>query len=414
MNAILTTEKLKDMKTADEATRHPHFRSDVWPLATTLGLWAFASGLIQAFVLVAMRRLGASFTEIGIVAAFYNLALALASFFGGSLTTRFGGKKIFITSMFLGLAAMLLYGTAALLATWAPIAMGLLLARITQGFKDTSSFTIVSGSADGGKKATSFGVVYTFSFAGSVLAAAASGVVVFYYGYSVLFLSTMPIMTAAILTALFKLRKEDVTAKKSLPSWTEMKEAFASDKSIMFLLMIAVWEQFFAEFGNPYYFIYMQENLKAPDYLLPLPQVAFAASSLITGAVAGRLSDAVGRRKPFIVAAALLNGIGSGMVAFATSAYVMVGTYFIFGISNVLAFMCLQAYFSDVGGSKGHLIWGAYLALLWSGGIFPPFIAGVVAEQSSLQISFIIVTAGMLAEAAMLLIFFKEKRASPQ
>lgn len=379
-------------------------------MAAATTLLTLSNGLISAFVMVAMRQLGASFMEIGIVAALYNLALAVTVFLGGSLSGRYGGKTLFILSLVCSLAGMLFYGTTIVVTSWALIALGLLLGRIALGLKDTSSFSIVSNSADEQKKATSFGLLYTFSFAGSILASAMAGVVAFYYDYTLLFILAIPFIVTAMITVILKLGKGQITAKRPLPSWSELKMALTMEKSVTFLLFIALWEQFFAEFGNAYFFVFMQENLKAPEYLLPLPQMSFAVSSLVAGLFVGHFSDRVKKRKPFIVVSTFVTSIGTGLIAFATSPYMMIGAYFLFGFSNVVGFTCLQAYFSDVGKTRGSLIWGTFLAFLWIGGIFSPPISGLIAERYDLRVPFLITMSGLLMEAILLLIFFKEKQ----
>lgn len=103
-----------------------------------------AEGLISAFIMVEMRQLGASFTEIGIVAALYNLALAISVFLGDSLSRKYGGKTIFSLSLVSSLIGTLLYGATIVIASWLLIALGLLLGRISSGLRDAASFSMIS------------------------------------------------------------------------------------------------------------------------------------------------------------------------------------------------------------------------------------------------------------------------------
>jgi len=52
----------------------------IWLLAIASGMTLFSGGLVAAFVMILLRRLGASFLTIGYVASLYNVSLALAFF----------------------------------------------------------------------------------------------------------------------------------------------------------------------------------------------------------------------------------------------------------------------------------------------------------------------------------------------
>jgi len=153
----------------------------------------------------------------------------------------------------------------------------------------------------------------------------------------------------------------------------------------------------------------MQEVLLAPDYLLPLPQTAITISSLLVGIPSGYLSDKARKRKLFIVLGSLIATAGVGFNAFAVSPLMLIVTFFLFGLSNIISWTCLQAYFSDVGGTQGPLIVGAYLASLWIGGIFSPPISGYVAENFGLRTSFLIELLGGVIITCLLAVLFKEK-----
>jgi len=401
------------MKTAViRARSYFQLEADIWYLALSMSLLTFAGGLISAFVSILLRDLGASFLTIGIVASAYNLALAAVSFFGGSLSARFGGKLVFILSLLFSLFTTISYGTAAVLASWALVALGLLFGRVAWGLRDTSSFSIVSSSTEQTKRATAFGLLSTLYYFGAIIGPLLGGLLAFYFGRNFLFFLSIPITATAIVLIFLRIKKGEVTTKRVFPSWNEVKEASTLEKSVLLLIVLGFFAQFFAEFGNPYFFVFMKEELGSPDYLLPLPQTAISVSSLLVGLPAGRLSDLFKRRKPFILLGSLLASLGVAFTAFAISPYMIVATFFLFGLSNVISWTCLQAYFSDVGGTRGPLIVGTYLALLWIGGVFSPPISGWVAETSNMRVSFLIELLGGLVIAVLLAIFFKEKTKS--
>ena len=183
-----------------------------------MALLTLAGGLVSAFVGVAMRKLGASFIEIGFVGVLCNLALAASSFFGGSLSRRYGGKNIFVAGLLCNLIGMLFYGATAIMGSWILIASGLFLGRIALGFRDTSSLAIVSSSLTEKPRATAFGLLYAFSFAGSILASAIAAAIAFFFGYTIVFLIAIPFVILAMISVLLKLEKCEMNAERPVPS----------------------------------------------------------------------------------------------------------------------------------------------------------------------------------------------------
>jgi MFS family permease len=172
---------------------------------------------------------------------------------------------------------------------------------------------------------------------------------------------------------------------------------------------VAVIGQFFNEFGNPYYFIFLQSNLKASGYVMGVTQSMLSAGSVIIALPAGYLLDVSRRRKPFLVLSSLLATVGVGSTAFAVSPLMVVATFFLFGLSNTLLMISLQAYFADVAGIRKSLVFGAYQAATWIAGIPAPPIAGFIAETYGLRGVFVINFVGGLIVSSILLILFTEK-----
>lgn len=254
-----------------------------------------------------------------------------------------------------------------------------------------------------------FGLVSTLRYVGATIGPIIGGVLAYYFGMTFLFSLSIPITAAAILVIFLKIERGEIIAKRVFPSWEEVKEAVAAEKSVMLLIILAFCGQFFSEFGNPYRFIFMKEVLHAPDYLLPLPQTALTMASLIAGIPSGYLSDVAKKRKPLIVLGSLIATLGVAFNAFALSPFMLIVTFFLFGLSNVISWICLQAYFSEIGGSQSSLIVGTYLASSWIGGIFSPPLSGYVAETSGLSTSFLIELLGGIIITCLLAILFKEK-----
>jgi DHA1 family multidrug resistance protein-like MFS transporter len=382
----------------------------IWLLAVASGMTLFSGGLIAAFVMILLRRLGASFLTIGYVASLYNVSLALAFFLGGSLSSRFGGKKIFTISLFCSLSAVLCYGIAGFLLSWLVVALGLLFGRLAWGFRATSSFSVVSSSADQKKRATAFGLVSTIGYIGSIFGPIVGGILASLYGLMLPFLLAMPLMVIAIALTLAKLEKGEITSKRAISSLTEVKEAISIDKSITVLVLLAIIGQFFMEFGNPYYSIFLESNLKAPEYIIGITESMLSIGSIMIALPGGYLSDIFQRRKPFLIIGSFLAAIGVGLTAFAVNSLMVVVTYFFFGLSNELSATSLQAYFTDVAEKRKSLVFGLYQASTWLAGIPAPLIAGSIAETYGLRAPFIVNFFGSLIVSSLLLILFTEKK----
>jgi MFS family permease len=387
-----------------------HLERSIWLLAVASGMTLFSGGLVEAFVMILLRRLGASFLTIGYVASLYNVSLALAFFLGGSLSDRFGGKRIFTISLLCSMSAIACYGIANLLLSWLVVALGLLFGRLAWGFRATSSFSVVSSSADEKKRATAFGLVSTVGYVGSILGPIIGGVLAYSYGLSMPFLLAIPLMVIAIALTLAKLEKGEITSKRAVSSLTDVKEAISIDRSITVLILLAIIGQFFMEFGNPYYSIFLESNLKAPEYVIGIAESMLSIGSLMIALPGGYLSDVFRRRKPFLVIGSFLAAIGVGLTAFAVNSLMVVATYFFFGLSNELFATSLQAYFADIAGRRKSLIFGVYQAATWFAGMPAPLIAGWIAETYGLRAPFIVNFFGSLIVSSLLLSLFIEKK----
>ena len=381
----------------------------IWLLAIALGIMYFAGGLVTAFVMILLWKLGASFLNVGYVAALYNIALALSSFLGGSLSARFGAKKIFITSLLCGLAAVLCYGAANLLLSWFIVAFGLLFGRLAWGFRMTSSFSVISSSADKEKRATAFGLVSTLGYVGAILGPIMGGILASFYGFFLPFLLAIPLILISVILILFKLERGEITSTRAVPSLVEVKKAVTIDKGVTVLIFLVIFGQFFNEFGNPYYFIFLKSELKAPEYIIGITQSMLSVGAVIIALPGGYLSDILRKRKPFLMLGSLFATIGVGLTAFASDALMVTATYLLFGLSNTLFMTSLQAYFTDVAGKYKSIVFGVYQCAAWLAGISAPPIAGFIAEKYGLRAPFIVNFIGSLAGLLLLLMLFTEK-----
>jgi MFS family permease len=88
----------------------------------------------------------------------------------------------------------------------------------------------------------------------------------------------------------------------------------------------------------------------------------------------------------------------------------VVASFFLFGLSNTLLLISLQAYFADVAGIRKSLVFGTYQAAAWFAGIPAPPIAGFIAETYGLRGVFVVNFVGGLIVSSMLLILFTEKK----
>jgi len=390
-------------------TKYLRLETSIWLLALALGVNYFAGGLVSAFVMILLWKLGASFFNVGYVAALYNIALAMGSFFGGSLSARFGAKKIFITSLLLGLAAVLSYGAANLLLSWVIVALGLFFGRLAWGFRMTSSFSVISSSADKDKRATAFALVSTLGYVGAIIGPITGGILASFYSFSLPFLLAIPLVLISVMLIFFKLEKGEVTSTRAVPSLVEIKKALTIDKGVTVLILLVIFGQFFMEFGNPYYSIFLKSELNAQEHVIGLTESMLSMGGLIIALPGGYLSDILKKRKPFLALGSLFATTGIGLTAFAFNPLMVTATYFLFGLSNTLYMTSLQAYFTDVAGKYKPIVFGVYQTAAWLAGVPAPPIAGFVAERYGLRGPFIINLVGSLASLLLLLMLFAEK-----
>jgi len=151
----LYTESYTKKRLVHRFLEYIHLETEMWYFSVAMALLTFRR-LGLRLCRCSDEAAGASFIEIGFVSVLYNLALAASSFFGGSLSRRYGGKNIFVAGLVCNLIGMLFYGATAIMGSWILIASGLLLGRIALGFRDTSSFAIVSSSITEKQRATAF------------------------------------------------------------------------------------------------------------------------------------------------------------------------------------------------------------------------------------------------------------------
>lgn len=177
----------------------------------------------------------------------------------------------------------------------------------------------------------------------------------------------------------------------------------------MVLIFLAILGQFFNEFGNPYYFIFLESKFNAPDYILGITQSMISIGSIVIALPSGYLSDIMKKRKPYIVLGSLFATTGVGLTAFAVNSWMVVATYLFFGFSNTIGMISLQAYFTDVTGEYKSLVFGAYMTVSSFAGIPAPPIAGWVAENYGIRGPFIVNFIGRIVGLVLLATFFRER-----
>lgn len=385
------------------------FKESLLILSIAAFLPYFASGMIAAFIMVWLRRLGASFLEVGVVNAFSNLALAISFLAGGTLSDSYGGKKVFFSGLVLTLFSTVLYGVAGLVFAWVLVAFGLILGRVAVGFRETSSFSIIYDVAEERRRATSFGLLSTFRQMGYVVGPSVGGLIAYLVGLRGPFLLAPPLVFVAILLTSLKLELVEVRPARLRFSLQEIKEVLASSPGVASLILISLWDQFFLEMGNPFYMIFLDEEFKAPHYMLGLCFTVMSASTLAFSMVGGISSDIARRRKPFIVLGAVLMALSVGLVAFAVDPWMFVASYFLAGVSTAISNTAIPSYFTDALRERASTIFGLRLGLMYIVGTFAPPISGwLIQEFGSLRMPFLINFVGSSIEIFLLAFFFKE------
>lgn len=382
--------------------------SDVWIVGLAVALLHFAGGLVVAFVMVWLYKLGASFLDIGFVGAFYNLALALSFLAGGALNERYCGRTVFALSLICSLVSAILYGLGGFILIWIPVALGLVLGKVAIGLRETSSFSIVSRVAREGQKGTSFGFVYTLQQLGYVVGPLVGGVIIVYYGWRAPFLATIPMIAIAIFLILTKLNVGQNNSSRVSFSFSEMKRVMTIDRNIMVLTIIAMWSQFFEEFSNPFFTIFLENEFQAAPYLLGLCFTAMSVATLLFSIPGGLSTDVTGKVKPFIMTGAIVMAVSFAFVAFAFDPMMFVASYFLAGISFAIANTAIPSYFANVPGQGMSTAYGIRLGAMYLAGMFAPPIAGwMIQTYQSIRLPFMISLLGCVIQTGLILLFFQ-------
>jgi len=397
------------MPSLSRSLRFFRIESNIRVVAGAVGLLYLAGGLVIAFVMVWLYKLGASFLQVGLVGASYNFALAISFLAGGALSDRYGGRAIFVISLICSLISAILYGIAGFLTVWIPVAVGLVLGKVAMGLRQTSSFSIVTQTAQENRKATSFGFVYTLQQLGYVIGPIVGGVMIPYFGWESPFLATVPIISVAIFLILVKLNRGRVTPSRVSLSFQEVRRTFTMDRGIMALTVIAMWNQFFEELSNPFFMIFLEEEFNPPPYVLGLCFTAMSIATLLFTIPGGLSSDITGKRKPFITASALMMTLSMGMVAFAFDPMMFVASYFLAGISFAINNTMIPSYFADATGRGLSTTYGVRLGAMYLVGMFAPAIGGWMIEAyDSIRLPFEVSLFGCAIEVGLVIYLFRE------
>ena len=383
--------------------------SNIRIVAAAVALLYLAGGLVIAFVMVWLYKLGASFLQVGLVGASYNFALAISFLAGGALSDRYGGRAIFVISLICSLVSAILYGIAGFLAVWIPVAVGLVLGKVAMGLRQTSSFSIVTQTAQKDRKATSFGFVYTLQQLGYVIGPMVGGVMILYFGWASPFLATVPIISVAIFLILVKLNLGRATPSRVSLSFQDVKRSFTMDRGIMALTVIAMWNQFFEELSNPFFMIFLEEGFNPPPYVLGLCFTVMSIATLLFTIPGGLSVDITGKRKPFITASALMMTLSMGLVAFAFDPMMFVASYFLAGISFAINNTTIPSYFADSTGRGLSTAYGVRLGAMYLVGMFAPAIGGWMIEAyGSIRLPFEVSLFGCAIEVGLVIFLFRE------
>lgn len=383
------------------------FKKNLWFLAFAAFLPYFSSGIIAAFIMVWLRELGASFLDVGVVNGISNLALASSFFIGGFLSDNYGGKKIFFLGLILSFLSSLFYGVSGWFFSWLIVALGLILGRISIGFREASSFQIVYEASEKHKHASSFGLLSTFKQLGYVIGPITGGLIAYVFGFKTPFILAPLITLAAImLTSKLNLEENKVKLRFSLK---EARKVLSLNSGVTFLIFISLWDQFFLEIGNPFYMIFLNEEFKAPSYILGLCFTVMSLSTLVFSMISGVASDLIKKRKPSIIFGVLVMVLSVGLVAFAFNPWMFVASYFLAGVSTAISATAIPSYFADVLKEKASTIFGFRFAAMYFAGGFSPLISGwIIQSFHSLRLPFIINFAGLIIEVLLLIAFFRE------
>ena len=346
---------------------------------------------------------------VGVIEGIAESLASLLKVFSGYISDRFQKKKAIA---FWGYAAGILYKLALVFAaSWIGILGARVIDRIGKGIRTAPRDVLVSESAEEGQMGKAFGLHKALDKSG-----AAIGILVTFFVLSsigdgfdyrkMFLLSVIPAVLGLVMFFFITEKKTTVPAKEREPFWKDIRKVNGQ----LWLYLFVVFLFTLGNSSNT--FIILKAHDAGFDTVsVILLYFIYNAVASILAMPAGKLSDRIGRKR-LLVPGYLAFSLCYLGFAFASSQWMMVAVFVIFGVYTAMITGVERAYVAEVSPAeiKGTML-GLQSTVAGIALLPASVIAGLLWDAYGAAVPFVFGAGMSLAAALILLVCMKNTQA---
>ncbi|MFQ6052972.1 MAG: MFS transporter [Candidatus Bathyarchaeia archaeon] len=353
----------------------------------------FSTSLVNPFISLFAKRLGAAGVYIGFVVAGYWVSRIILEVPSGLISSRFG----YYLPMAVGLV---LTAVGNVLSAFATSPLQLILARALMGLGAPLFFavamTFVINLFDAERRGSAMGLFQGIEFAGTIVGSTFSGYVVSQIDFRGSFLLSAGLVAAALLMLVIppNIRSRPmVRASGSAPSASSLREVFGNLD--LLIVSSATFAEFVMSMGVLFtvFPLYASERLgfsmTSIGFLIGARSLGFVSAMLLMGAISDRMG-----RKPVMLFGLSVTAVLVVGLSFATTFTALAALFFCIGISAGAIWIVSPVLAAEAVAphQRGAAI-GTYRMFFDLGSILGPIIMTAVQETSGTAACFYLASA---------------------
>jgi len=377
-------------------------RSNMLVMITSWLLMNFSGAIPSTYYSLFILALGGTPAIIGIIEFVYFLVLAFVQFLGGYIADKHGRRWLIITFSF-GLAITYLFYAFA--PSWHFILVGVLLQSLFLVYQPAMA-AMTADSIPPEQRGMGFSTIMFLNNIASVFSPAIAGILLIQFGLvSSLRIGYLWVAGFYLMAAVVRIKlKETLRTSSSRISIANavaeypkaVKEGLAVWKvlprSMFFVFVTNALSSFTFAMFYPYLVVYATKILGIEEFHWAILMMWLSSCTLFSALPFGKLSDIIGRKKPFVISWVflalfpLLFLIGNLQALFAG--------FLLFGLSNSLFVSTYQALEADLvpqelrGKEVGCNQFMTYL-LMAIGGLIGGFLYQYVSQALPFMLAFL-------------------------